>query len=459
LEGYEGRNGDYIISPSGDGIKRLKLDKVGGVIVGSNIDYEANILEPYSKHEPVMAGVDDPSCGNTPTAGSIYNQKQPIVYDHSELDRKLDDIISRPDAERLFNRYVNNIVPHFPAVPFPPGTSAAQVRKETPILFLAILSGTSYGADIPEATQVALERELRECFATCMWKNGEKNLQLVQALQVGALWYRPPANFEQHMFYQMVHMATVMAIDIGIAKRQSPWRKRFFSKDSPLLRVLPDPESPEARRAWLVNYILCMTIAMILRRPIVVHYNDFMDDCLRFLETSDKALPSDRVLCQHVRLARISEDIATQFAMDDPTVQLHISDGKVTYGIKHHEKELADLRQRNVASPALQLSSHVTNLYLHEIALHSQSNVDDFKAPFTEETFKTSVGQKVDGPHHVDALLECLASCKNIVEIFVGVDFEILFILPVLFCKSVVIQQSFSSNSTQLFALSMLSSY
>jgi hypothetical protein len=67
-------------------------------------------------------------------------------------------------------------------------------------------------------------------------------------LKVGALWYRPPANFAQHMFYQMVHMSTIMAIDIGIGKRQSPWRKTFFKKDSPLLSIIPDPESAECRR-------------------------------------------------------------------------------------------------------------------------------------------------------------------------------------------------------------------
>jgi hypothetical protein len=110
-----------------------------------------------------------------------------LKYDHSYIDDRIVAIISTEDAERLFNRYLNEIVPHFPAVPFPPGTTAKQVRTEKPILFLAILSGTSYGANIPHETQIALERELREVLATCMWKNGEKSLQLVQALQVGRL--------------------------------------------------------------------------------------------------------------------------------------------------------------------------------------------------------------------------------------------------------------------------------
>jgi hypothetical protein len=424
---------DSLPSPN----KRPRLDKVAPVSE-KQIESDKSIdEEQMRKHEIIMAGsASDPGPAGCQSATSIYNQMGPMVYDHADIDAKLDAIIPAHDAERLFNRYVNDFVPHFPAVPFAPGTTASQVRKEKPILFLAILSGTSYGADIHPDIQIALERELRGVFAECTWKNGEKSLQLIQALQVGALWYRPPANFEQHMFYQMVHMATIMAIDIGIGKRQSPWRKKYLNSDSKLKANIPDPESVESRRAWLVNYFLCVTIAMILRRPILLRFNDFVRECLEMLESSPDALPSDKVLCQHVRLARISEEIAIQFAMDDPSVNLTINDGKVTYGIKHHEKDLADLRARNELSPSIQLSSHVTNLYLHEIALHSQSNVDDFKAPFTEETFRAAVSQVVLGPSHVDALIECQNSCRNVIETFLSIDLEVMFYLPVIFCKS-----------------------
>jgi hypothetical protein len=189
-------------------------------------------------------------------------------------------------------------------------------------------------------------------------------------------------------------------------------------------------------------------IAMILRRPILLRFNDFVRECLEMLESSPDALPSDKVLCQHVRLARISEEIAIQFAMDDPSVNLTINDGKVTYGIKHHEKDLADLRARNESSPSIQLSSHVTNLYVHEIALHSQSNVDDFKAPFTEETFRAAVSQVVLGPSHVDALIECQNSCRNVIETFLSIDLEVMFYLPVIFCKSPALVRMLLSKLT-----------
>jgi hypothetical protein len=390
----------------------------------------------------MLGSADDTNCQKTPTGGSIYNQSRPMIYDHSDIDANLNKIISAQDAERLFNRYVNVICPQFPAVPLPPGTTAQELRKTKPILFLAILSGTSYGAGIPPETQQELEREFRDVIATCIWKTGEKSLQLIQALQVGALWYRPPSNFEQHMFYQMVHMSTIMAIDIGIGRRKSAWKKVSESPERRekarefLQRVgIPNLEGAEARRAWLVNYYLCITIAMILRRPILLRYNDFMRECLEELESSEGALPSDQLLCQHIHHARVLENIAVQFAMDDPAVNLTLSDGKVSYGIKHHEQALQDLMQRNGSEPSIQLSAHITNLYLHEIALHNHSNVDEFKTPFTEETFKASGSNSVLNDHHVDALLECKNSCMKVISSFLSIDPDIIFVLPVIFCK------------------------
>jgi hypothetical protein len=61
------------------------------------------------------------------------------------------------------------------------------------------------------------------------------------------------------MFYQMVHMATIMAVDIGIGKRQSEWRKRYIS-NTRWRTILPNPESAESRRGKT-----SILVVMILR--------------------------------------------------------------------------------------------------------------------------------------------------------------------------------------------------
>lgn len=67
-----------------------------------------------------------------------------------------------------------------------------------------------------------------------------------------------------------------------------------------------------------------------------------MDECVEVLESSDEALPSDRLLCQHARLQHINEDIGQQFSMDDPSAAVTILDNRVQYAIKTFENQLRD---------------------------------------------------------------------------------------------------------------------
>jgi hypothetical protein len=308
-----------------------------------------------------------------------YNERKPIVFDHSDIDARIDALIDVETAENLFNRYIRDFAGQFPAVVFPPGTTAKQVRATKPILFLAIMSSTSYGCGIPREAQRMLQAELREIFADSMWRNGEKSLELIQALQVATLWYRPPSNFEQHMFYQIVHMAAVMAIDIGMGRRQ-PMKRRAMPPMQ-AARLLPNADTAEVRRAWLTCYVLCISINMILRRPILLRWNDYMQDCIDYLETAPDAYPSDTLFCQHVKLAHIAEDIAQTFSLDDTCSSASLADRKVIYGIKRFERDLNDRVKKDPPNPALRLCEHVTNLYIHEIALHYNHD-SDFKREY-----------------------------------------------------------------------------
>ena len=72
-----------------------------------------------------------------------------------------------------------------------------------------------------------------------------------------------------------------------------------------------------------------------------------MDESVTILETSPDALPSDKILCQHVKMAHIGENISVQFCMDDPSVEVSISEPKVIYALKTFENELQQLRTEN----------------------------------------------------------------------------------------------------------------
>ena len=70
-----------------------------------------------------------------------------------------------------------------------------------------------------------------------------------------------------------------------------------------------------------------------------------MEECVEVLESSPDALHSDRVLCQHVKLQHINEDIGYQFSMDDPLASITISDKRVQTALKAFEKQLRDWKR------------------------------------------------------------------------------------------------------------------
>ena len=266
-------------------------------------------------------------------------QKSAATNEYADVvDRGL---VTADMAAKLFDCYVARMAPHLPAVVFPVGTAAAEVRKNKPTLFLAILAAAS-GAEQPRM-QKTLTKEIMSTFADRIICNGEKTLELIQALHVSTLWYWPPEHFEELKFYQLIHIAAVMAIDIGIGNkskvskpnaaglwRDRPWRRTPF----------PAPESIEARRAWLACYFLCCNASMGLRRPNLIRWTPFMADCVAVLETSPEAAVSDKVLCQWVRSQQIAEEVGAQFSMDDPTAIVSIADSKVQYALKGFERDL-----------------------------------------------------------------------------------------------------------------------
>lgn len=168
-----------------------------------------------------------------------------------------------------------------------------------------------------------------------------------------------------------------------------------------------------------------------------------MKECIEVLESHLDAYPSDKLFCQHVKIQHICEDIGLQFLMDDNTATISITDPKVTYALTVLENQLKTWKENIPAEcrgPGLQFFEHVTSLYLHEIALHANHNIEDFRLPFTEESLK-SVNNTSDTltPSQMAALEACLKAAHGILDTMLAYDLETIKCLPMLifFVRSV----------------------
>ena len=179
---------------------------------------------------------------------TLSEGEQPDVIDRGIIDVET--------ATKAFSCYTESFAPLLPFVVFPEGTTMADVRREKPILFLAIVS-VAITACRP-ALQMPLVNELHRVFADRIIIHGGKSLELVQALMVATMWYAPPDHFEELKFYQFLHLAIAIGMEVGMNRRsptkgksQGTWRD-IISRRVPHVQ----PDCLDARRAWLSCYFM-----------------------------------------------------------------------------------------------------------------------------------------------------------------------------------------------------------
>ncbi|KAK3310699.1 uncharacterized protein B0T15DRAFT_426320 [Chaetomium strumarium] len=343
------------------------------------------------------------------------------------------EILTMPLANELLIRYVTQMFPHLPAVVIPPGTTAADLRASKPLLFLAIMAAAS--SENP-ALQRILTKELMQVLAERIIVRGHKNLELIQALQIATIWYWPPERFEELKFYQLVHVAAVMAIEIGLGRKRSAkggFRKHiaYVWRDHPMRKpALPDPTTFEARRAWLTCYFMATNTSMALHRPNLIRWTPFINECMDLLKSSPEAAPTDKYLCHLVWTHRLAEEVGIQFSMDDPPSTPDLAETRTQHVLNWFERELERYRTaipKEMQQPSLMLGFEVINLYMHEIATHSDTG-DDSNPNVNDMLLRSDAPLPLA---HVRALSACTKAIDGIFEVFLSLDVQTIRCLPV----------------------------
>ncbi|KAJ5981810.1 hypothetical protein N7522_013438 [Penicillium canescens] len=334
-------------------------------------------------------------------------------------------VIDLKTATAAFERFIYQMVPEFPFVVFPPGTTMAEVRRTKPFLFLAIM-GVSVGIFNPEA-QLTLINEYYRSIAEEVVVKGHKTLELLQAIMVGTIWYMPPDNFDEIKFYTMTNMAVTLAMELGMNRRMSVNKKGFnMIRDLIIKKPLGpafDPEGPEARRTWVGCYYLSVQMAAALRRVHLVTWQPYMDECLEILDTHPDALPSDRNLKWWARLGSIMEDAGVR-SSDDVGSIVTFADSRAWHEIKSFENRLSRWRAevpRDVYTGPMVHTECVLNIFIHESVMSLDYNAIN------------------DSPHDlpsasvaavIDALTSIIRSIHQSLDIITSMEIDRLLSLP-----------------------------
>ncbi|RHZ63615.1 Zn(II)2Cys6 transcription factor domain-containing protein [Aspergillus thermomutatus] len=343
---------------------------------------------------------------------SVVNGNSGMEDLKSTIQSWLDDNITDLDdrtTETIFGRYLTNMASTFPVVVFPPGITAADVRSDNPVLFLAILDVASSGFCAVE-TQRKLRKLIVQAYVHCMLRTEQYTLGLLQALIVSATWYRtiePVEPGEQMDIYQISHTAANMALimRLGESLNAKSWGSPMF----PRREKQKGPgsafqaESLEARR---------VCTSMSLRAPNVMRWTRLMDECLEVLETSPAALPSDKLLCRHIRLQHITEEFAMQLSAEETS---------------------APEKSRAIQT---QVTHRAFKRQLHEWRRNVADGWDAMSDDVTYEDRSTPLPPIVAIEPH--AITEFMETIDNIFRVFTSLDMSTIRALPAMYLIRII---------------------
>lgn len=311
--------------------------------------------------------------------------------------------------------------------------SLDELRAKSPVLLLSVLvyTITQQIQGIDSDVHDELVKEAMYIIGNEIIGRGQRSIELVQVLLVAAFWSKTSRKGQQGSCYQLIQLATDMAIDLGIAgPGLIPSPVAYFDMHQ-------NTTSLEARRTWLACFVALSTSSVSTRRTIAVPWNSYHEECLLELETSGDL--SDLLLCQIVRIMRLIDEVSSLMCLCESAIFIDGNDYNTHAIINHLEAKIdawaAQLPLDLAFSQMLKVWYHVAMIHLYEVVLHTPTNTASFTAPFLPHRI---VAKDYPKPAQVipplqSALKTLVKHCHAAIDTVAAMDPVLILSLPT-FC-------------------------
>ncbi|KAF2470167.1 uncharacterized protein BDR25DRAFT_226806 [Lindgomyces ingoldianus] len=347
----------------------------------------------------------------------------------SDIDIIDRGLISKEMAEELLEIYRNDLVIACPGVVIPSEWTATELRFKKPALFHAVMAAASHckGATLSNR----LHEEVVYLYARSLFIKGEKSLQYIQALIVTVAYYTPPNSPAQLQIYQYGNMAASMALELGLASKPRTHEQLPKRAIRSLQRISSAEELLENCRTILILYVLTAGFAMRLRRPNILLYNSWMEECLSLLQKSP--ILDDRRLVAWLKLQRIADEAMTAFGFDDASTSFSLSELRLQVILRIFERRMQDWKKSippEVMTLTLMIEHHQNICSMYEFAMDGgRYDAPEFKnrhltLPALDDDCIQPETLLSRSALQINATIKCISHAHALLDCFLQVSVE-----------------------------------
>ncbi|KAH4032244.1 hypothetical protein HBI24_113260 [Parastagonospora nodorum] len=352
-------------------------------------------------------------------------------------------VITPQQAEELMGVWRNDLVNSCPGITIPKHWTANDLRANKPALFHAVMAAAahSYGSQISDK----LHEEAVYLYARSAFINGEKSIESIQAMMVTVAFYSPPKKPGQLQIYQWVNMAASMALELGLASKPRTHEQLPKRAIRSLQKISSPEELLEHCRTVLNLYIISAGFSMRLKRPNILLFNSWMEECVVMLERSK--LLDDRRTIAWLKLQRIADEANTAFGFDDASTSFSLSELRMQIILRIFDRRMHDWKKsvpEEVMTVFLEIEFHQNKLSMWEFGMDGgRYDVTEFRnrhltLPALDDDSVQPESLLSRSALQINATTKCIGAAHNILDCFIQIPIERLQKAPnVLFVRAI----------------------
>ncbi|KAF3204354.1 hypothetical protein TWF191_002276 [Orbilia oligospora] len=328
-------------------------------------------------------------------------------------------VIDISTASNLLNYWKENIRPIFPIIQFSADQDVHSIRRDTPVLFLTILTISSASID-PTFLDRLLPR-LNNLFAQEVFVLGNRSIDLLQALIFFSQYHIQPPEAKTFPLTQHVYNAMAMASDLMLEEKVKATANK------------PNENTLEACRILLGIYFAASASSTLLRRSQFNFFQPNYQKYAKILMDTDSSNLDDLWLCKIVELQQISEDASLSLNQPYNVEADSFEDSKtrslfnlLQHRLSEWDKDnsgLVDSRLSTIAKLSIELQTNQVGIrgFNHKMGLEYKSSYREGRAIQNPSITASSVANLLGAVHQrlaVHSQNGCLPQAKPFETIF-----------------------------------------